>query len=744
MKLAVLKWHSLIPLLAVLVLVVPALIGYGVVNSQSFQGTHDSDGDGLIEVEYIEQLNAIRYDLDGNGVPDGDSGSGVYASAFPGALCSSGCVGYELTRSLDFRDFKSYASAEVDSRWTSGDGWVPIGVLESPFNSTLDGNGNTLSNLYINRISVASGPEGVGYFGITGDDSEIRNVALIDVDVMGIKWVGGIAGVNHGTIRHSYSTGTVSGVSSCGGVAGTSQTGEVISSHSTSRISCSEHFAGGLVGFNYRSKISDSYATGEVNVDQRSKQVGGLVGHNSDSIITQSYATGQVSGHEEIGGLSGSNWKSSISDSYATGSVSGVSKIGGLVGINSNDGFVINSYATGTISGSTMVGGLIGENRAEATVEFSFATGPSTGSRAAGGLVGANTGQITYSYAAGDVSGNDEIGGLAGVNGEGAVVRSSYASGLVMGQQAIGGLIGSNSGEVVGAYAYGLVIGGVNVGGLIGVNESEYPVIATFSVGHVSGDHSVGGLIGLNSGRARVAYWDFETSETTSGTGAGPSAGIEGKTTADLQSPTGYTGIFLDWNIDLDNADRDFDLTTGREDYWDFGTSNQYPALKADFQGEGVSSWEEFGSQVRVRPTMVPSPTPTPTLEPTPTPTPTPTLKPTPTPTLKPMPTLTSTPTPMVAPSSTATALPTPWQTATHIAAPTDEPAETAIEISTPSGPTHQPDSGSGGACGLPKGDLPLGTATINLFLLAAPLGMLLAVKFRWRGTSGKNGSSDL
>ena len=70
-----------------------------------------------------------------------------------------------------------------------------------------------------------------------------------------------------------------------------------------------------------------------------------------------------------------------------------------------------------------------------------------------------------------------------------------------------------------------------------------------------------------------------------------------GRTTAQLQSPTGYTGIYRDWNADLDNADRNDDDATGADDFWDFGISSQYPALKADIDGDGTPTWQEFGRQ---------------------------------------------------------------------------------------------------------------------------------------------------
>ena len=44
---------------------------------------YDLDNDGLIEIKTREQLNAIRYDMDGNGVADNESDEAAYARAFP-------------------------------------------------------------------------------------------------------------------------------------------------------------------------------------------------------------------------------------------------------------------------------------------------------------------------------------------------------------------------------------------------------------------------------------------------------------------------------------------------------------------------------------------------------------------------------------------------------------------------------------------------------------------------------------
>ena len=69
--------------------------------------------------------------------------------------CPSGvCSGYELTTDLDFDTDGDSVSGPGDDYWNEGSGWDPIGDFDNArFNTTFDGNGNTISNLYINRMT---------------------------------------------------------------------------------------------------------------------------------------------------------------------------------------------------------------------------------------------------------------------------------------------------------------------------------------------------------------------------------------------------------------------------------------------------------------------------------------------------------------------------------------------------------------------------------------------------------------
>ena len=501
----------------------------GVASSQAVNGKYDPDRNGLIEVSNLEQLDAIRYDLDGDGSPDNDGDANNYGVAFPTSgtetVCESACNGYELTRSLDFDNADSYASSAVNTAWTTGSGWDPIArVGRSQF--VFDGNGHTISNLFIERIDTQS----VGLFSLNHLDGIIRNIGLVDVDVSG-KNGGGLAGFNLGIISHSYATGSVTG---------------------------SEVGTGGLVGLNGSEFV-----------------IGGFT-------ISHSYASVAVSGDSNVGGLAGHNY-GTVMFSHATGSVEGDdSGVGGLVG--SNQGTVISSYATGSVSGSDL---------------------------SVGGLAGLNWGgRIISSYATGSVSGSERyVGGLVGR------VSSGYAN--------------ERENWVISSYATGSVKGGVGVGGLVGalhqssgggVPTNKIGVVASYATGSVQGTSEVGGLVGdigvENTDPTKgititASYWDTQTSGQVTGVGDGDPTGVQGRTTAQLQAPIGYTGIYSTWNADLDNADGDNNSATGTDNFWDFGTSSQYPALKADLDGDGTPTWQEFGGQRGDGPTPTPPGAPT-------------------------------------------------------------------------------------------------------------------------------------
>ena len=283
---------------------------------------YDTDDDGLIEISNLAQLDAVRYDLTGDGV----SYSTSYAEAFTDGggvvlACGGlvGCVGYELSADLDFDTDSSGEADAGDTYWNNGAGWVPIGDSSSSFSSfaaIFEGNGRTITNLFID-----SSENDIGLFGVTRSSAVIRNLEMVGVQVTGTDNVGGLVGSNGGGVSGCYATGKVSG----------------------------DDDVGGLVGANLDDgSVSASYSTVQVTGDDR---IGGLAGSNGGE-VTAAYATGRVVGDSESGGLIGGN-TGDVKISYATGLVSGRSTVGGLVGRNSGGGNITDSYWDSDTSGRT-------------------------------------------------------------------------------------------------------------------------------------------------------------------------------------------------------------------------------------------------------------------------------------------------------------------------------------------------------------------------------------------------------
>ena len=575
----------------------------------------DRDGDGLIEVDNLMQLDAMRWDLDGDGISDNADYAAAFSDADTGTSCSTAsCAGYELTANLDFDTNGNGEADEGDAYWNGGGGWIPIGESNDSFDTTFDGGGHTIANLFIRRSP------NVGLFGVLGSGSTVSGIGLVDASIAasGFGAAGTLAGIGRGAIEDSFADGLVAGcVDQIGGLVGLND-GSIQNSRSggnvesARRVSDSDRRAcyasgGGLVGEN-SGMIAGSFSTSVVS--GFTDQFGGLAGVNSGS-ISDSYAAGSVTGKDcpgectaDVGGLVGGNEiGGEITNSYATGVVSGVGdNFGGLAGVNS--GVVAASYATGSVNGKGFaifgnVGGLVGTNEIEGNITNSYATGGVTGQGDNfGGLAGVNSGVVAASYATGSVSANGfaNVGGLVGVNETEGKIITSYATGGVSGQgDNFGGLAGVNSGVIAASYAAGNVSGEgfADVGGLVGDNQYTGVITAAYAVGSVSGRADRhGGLIGLNQGVVTVCfstgevpqdggglierngddgavtncYWDTETSGQTE------SAGGDAKTTAELQSPTGYAGPYADWNVDLDGDG-------SSDDPWKFGSATEYPVL---------------------------------------------------------------------------------------------------------------------------------------------------------------------
>jgi len=195
------------------------------------------------------------------------------------------------------------------------------------FTGVFDGNGHTLSHLTI------QGGGYLGLFGRTESAAVVENLALLDANIAGTDYVGGLVGFNRGRIRISCVTGTIDG----------------------------------------------------------GKRVGGLTGRNWGSIVA-SYNAAAVTGHDDVGGIAAANY-GTIRNSYNTGPVAASLDVGGLVG--ENYGGIVTSYSTGVVAGEARAGGLVGYSFADSgTVTDCFWDTQTSGQAASDGGMGKTTAEM--------------------------------------------------------------------------------------------------------------------------------------------------------------------------------------------------------------------------------------------------------------------------------------------------------------------------------------------------------------
>ncbi len=300
---------------------------------------------------------------------------------------------YTLTADIDL--------SEYGKDYDGGKGWKPIGTSLKRFEGIFNGNSKTITGLYINR-------PGEGYVGLFGGytwGSELKNLRVVDVDITGERFVGGIAGIINGNsrIENCSVSGKITGAgSSVGGIAGNMEGSSttIANCYSAAAVSGAKQ-AGGITGRINMGTVENSYFAGTVS--GTSDGVGGIAGYASGT-VKNCYSTGTVTGPTAVGGIAGWHSYGTVENCYSLANVNGTDKVGGIVGH-------VEDYTVG----STYYG----------KVQNCAALNPSV---AAAGTAG-------------------EAGRVAGLKDEGSTLTNNYAfSGLVGGGTAktLSGLDGAD------------------------------------------------------------------------------------------------------------------------------------------------------------------------------------------------------------------------------------------------------------------------------------------------------------
>ena len=333
----------------------------------------------------------------------------------------------------DFPLNGSYVLADdINLEGNANNAWKSIGN----FTGTFDGDGHTISGLYLNAGNLGPTDQGLGLFTSVGQDGSVKNLTVEGkIDPTGLKHssIGGIVGRNNGgTISNCTSSVDITGSvdSNVGGIVGSGDSGTIENCRNTGSInvtcSSSDIGIGGIVGKTSNGTVKTCENTGNVTVDHYCTGTGGIVGYAvGGSKVSNCRNSGSIDGNKsKTGGIVGENY-GAVLKCYNTGDVCSDGTAGGIAGrnVSENSGSgstVENCYnigdVTGAVSGSGDVGGVVGHNNNSekyvSKIKNCYNTGKVTGTGNLGGAVGRiETGDVSDCYYL-DTSAAEDIGSV--------------------------------------------------------------------------------------------------------------------------------------------------------------------------------------------------------------------------------------------------------------------------------------------------------------------------------------------
>ena len=345
----------------------PALEGiddYGVLEDKLATGKQalsDIFADVSARLTALAASAANESAWNGTTVEPGKDASGVYQIGTAEELA---WLAAEINNSSNnSQSYSAVLTADIDLGYRP---WTPIGCYvdwqnNHPYRGVFDGQGHTVSGLYVTALSNGY----AGLFGYTSGSTTIKNltvegeIRLEDVSTTA-KHIGGIVGEANAKLERCVSRVRISAAGfgtrdtcAVGGIAG-KLSGAMTDCRfeGSIDITCKRGGAyisggvGGLAGNAAGGALTRCVNTGAVTVD-KGTGVGGIAGITSREVtFTQCANTGHISNDTTAVLSSGEKPKG------GTGGILGVGKSGNVS--------ISLCYNTGTVSGTTIVGGILG------------------------------------------------------------------------------------------------------------------------------------------------------------------------------------------------------------------------------------------------------------------------------------------------------------------------------------------------------------------------------------------------
>ena len=286
--------------------------------------TKPAKGDGSVgnpyKISTAAELAWFRDYVNGTIVDDGEAAGTTHPSASA-----------TLTADIDLSEFCHAKDAATNTAELS---WAPIGNSDNMYQGTFDGNGKTISNLYIN----ATPRDYAGFFG-SADNGSIKNITFDNAKVTSIAQLTGILiGQANNSFIENIKTSescSVDGDKTVGGIAG-SVLGNIIKceNHARANGANGAYYVGGIVGRygGYDKSITSCANYGDVT--STGNCAGGMVGYFGSGTIQNCANYGDVTGTDNVGNLIGFADECNLNNVLGTGNVTAtfVDCVGLLVG----------------------------------------------------------------------------------------------------------------------------------------------------------------------------------------------------------------------------------------------------------------------------------------------------------------------------------------------------------------------------------------------------------------------------
>lgn len=265
---------------------------------------------------------------------------------------------------------KADIDLSITKEINAGEGWTPIGgyvflsgrEMKVGFEGHYDGEGHTISNLYMNRPKH----DYQALFGYVLKGG-VSNLTIYKASVTGAENVAAaFAYTFEATISNCHVTESVVDCKAfyAGGLIGFQSDG--LTEHSSATVTIyGRDYIGGLIGWSELGRIRGCRTGGSllsvVHNGVQPRHCGGLIGYCNKSQVDRSLcASDRIEGGDWTGGLVGSAEQSKIRESANVAkSIIGRSYVGGIAG-RTNESELSDCYSISAIEGEQYVGGVSG------------------------------------------------------------------------------------------------------------------------------------------------------------------------------------------------------------------------------------------------------------------------------------------------------------------------------------------------------------------------------------------------